>query len=179
MKYHNKLLAMTQTAMLTAVLAVTAQIAVPLPSGVPLTLQCFGVALCAILGGVKKGIPALLLYLAAGAAGLPVFANFRGGAAMLLDYTGGFLWGFLPLAFCCAVGGGQKKPLAILLGCVGLCLCHACGILQYMAVSGMGLRESILLVSVPYLLKDLLCIMAAFAAAIAVRRAVKAAGFQT
>ena len=41
----EKLTAMTQTAMLTAVMAVLAQIAVPMPSQVPLTLQTFGVTL--------------------------------------------------------------------------------------------------------------------------------------
>lgn len=180
MKHKEKLHAMTQTAMLTAVMAVTAQLAVPLPAGVPLTLQTFGVALCAYLGGMKTGLPALLLYLAAGAAGMPVFANFRSGAAMLFGLTGGFLWGFVPMALLCACGAtcGKKVP-ALLSGLCGLLLCHSGGVMQYAAVSGTGLPESFLLMSAPYFLKDVISLILAYFAAIAVQRALKAAGLYT
>ena len=71
--------------------AVCAWIAVPLP-GVSFTMQTFAVLLClGILGG-KWGSVSILLYLLLGIVGLPVFTGFRGGAAALLDPTGGFLW---------------------------------------------------------------------------------------
>ncbi len=177
MNRNEKLLAMSQTAMLTAVLAVLAQIAVPMPSNVPLTLQTFGAALCAWLGGMKKGVPAVLLYLAAGAVGMPVFAGFRGGFAVLLGYTGGFLWGFVPLALCCA-SAARRRFLAVPAGLAGILCCHSIGVMQYCLTAGTGLRESFLLVSAPYLLKDILSAALAYTAALLIRRALRSAGVQ-
>ncbi len=177
MNRNEKLLSMSQTAMLTAVLAVLAQIAVPMPSNVPLTLQTFGAALCAWLGGMKKGVPAVLLYLAAGAVGMPVFAGFRGGFAVLLGYTGGFLWGFVPLALCCAAAA-RRRYLAVLAGLAGIFCCHGIGVLQYCLTAGTEPQEGFLLVSAPYLLKDILSAAAAYAAARFIRRALRAAGVQ-
>ncbi len=69
-----------------ALVAVCAQISVPL-TPVPLTLQTLAVLLVGAALGSRQGAGALLMYLGAGAAGLPVFA---GGAASLLSArTGG------------------------------------------------------------------------------------------
>lgn len=171
------LLAMSQTAMLTAMLAVLAQLTIPMPSSVPLTLQTFGAALCAWLGGSRRGVPAVLLYLACGAVGMPVFAGMRSGFSVLLGLTGGFLWGFVPLALCCALAAEPpRKLLAVPAGTAGLLCCHLLGTAQYALTAGMGFAESFLLVSLPYLLKDALSIGAAYFAARAIRRALGAAG---
>ena len=71
---------MVQIAMFTAVVAVLSQIAIPMPSGVPVTLQTLAVALCGYVLGSKKGAVSLLVYALLGAVGAPVFANFKGGA---------------------------------------------------------------------------------------------------
>ncbi len=179
MAKNEKLLAMTQIAMLTAVMAVLSQIAVPMPSNVPLTLQTFAVSLCASLGGIRKGVPAILLYLLIGAVGLPVFSGFRGGIGVLFGYTGGFLWGFLPFALLCAWGTLLRSRAAVAITVLGgICLCHICGIVQYALVSGSGIVQSALLVSVPYLVKDGICAAAGCFAAVAVQRALHSAGLR-
>jgi biotin transport system substrate-specific component len=73
--------------------ALCARITVPLPfTPVPLTVQNFGVLLVGMLLGSKRGVAALLLYLAEGAIGLPVFSPVGpGGLAQLVGATGGFL----------------------------------------------------------------------------------------
>ena len=73
--------------------ALCARITIPLPSTpVPLTVQNFGVLLVGLLLGSRRGFAALLLYLAEGAIGLPVFnPTGVGGVAQLLGATGGFL----------------------------------------------------------------------------------------
>ena len=174
---NSRVLCMTQIALFTAVMAILSQAALPLPSNVPLTLQTFAVTLCAFLGGIRKGLPACLLYLALGAVGVPVFSGFRGGMGVLLGFTGGFLWGFIPLVCCCAVGAAlQNKAALICCTVLGLLLCHSFGILQYAYVSGAGLMQSFLLVSVPYLLKDVISAAVGFRAAMTVQHALQNAG---
>src|SRR5262250_1242431 len=73
--------------------ALCARVTVPLPfTPVPLTLQNCGVLIVGLLLGSRRGFAALALYLAEGAAGLPVFnPHGMGGIAQLLGPTGGFL----------------------------------------------------------------------------------------
>ena len=59
--------------MFAAVLAVMSQIAIPMPSGVPMTLQTFAVALAGAVLGWKLGALSALVYLLLGAAGVPHF----------------------------------------------------------------------------------------------------------
>jgi biotin transport system substrate-specific component len=74
-------------------IALCARLTVPLPfTPVPLTLQNFGVLLVALALGGRRGFAALVLYLAEGAIGLPVFNPAGpGGIAQLLGPTGGYL----------------------------------------------------------------------------------------
>ena len=109
-----------------AVLAVLSQISFPLPSGIPVTLQTFAVALCGYALGCKRGTLAVLVYIVLGAVGLPVFANFSGGFGSLVGLAGGYIYGFLPMAALC--GLGTKMPhrvLAVVLGVAGLAICAA------------------------------------------------------
>lgn len=161
-------------AMMTAVIAVLSQIAIPMPSGVPITLQTFAVALSGyILGG---GLAALsvLLYILLGAAGMPVFANFKAGIGAVFGVTGGFLWGFIVFAALCGAAYACKnKYMAALLSFSGLLLCHFIGAVQFALVTHTGLWQAALVASVPYLLKDALSALAAYFIASAVRKALK------
>ncbi len=76
--------------------ALSAQAAFPLPfSPIPVTAQTLAVLLVgALLGSVRGGV-SLLLYLAQGVAGLPVFAAGGAGVAYFLGPTGGYLLGFV------------------------------------------------------------------------------------
>jgi biotin transport system substrate-specific component len=73
--------------------ALCARGALPLPfTPVPLTLQNFGVLLVGLALGPRRAFAALVLYLAEGLAGMPVFSpTGPGGIAQLLGPTGGFL----------------------------------------------------------------------------------------
>ena len=106
---------LTFTALFAAVIAVCAQITVPMPSGVSFTLQTFAVALAGYLLGAKYGTLTVLVYLLLGAVGAPVFSAFHGGFHILLGKTGGYLWGFLPMAFLCGLaarGRGRCCPIS-------------------------------------------------------------------
>jgi biotin transport system substrate-specific component len=79
----------------TVLTIVAAQISVPLPfTPVPFTLQPMIVLLGGAALGARLGLTSQLLYLAAGIAGLPVFAAsplLPQGVARLLGPTGGYL----------------------------------------------------------------------------------------
>jgi biotin transport system substrate-specific component len=91
----------TISALFTALIAVLAQVAVPLPfSPVPLTGQVLAVLLTAALLGRRAGLLSIAAYLLLGAAGAPVFSLARGGFYMLTGPTGGYLWGFIPAVYC-------------------------------------------------------------------------------
>src|SRR3954469_18368068 len=83
----------------TLFVAACAHVSVPLPfTPVPLTLQNFAVLLVGMVLGPVAGFSAMVLYLAEGATGLPVFnPGGLGGVAQLLGPTAGFLFSY-PLA---------------------------------------------------------------------------------
>ena len=80
------------------VVAALARLAYVLPfTPVPVTGLTLGVLLVGAALGSRRGPAALALYLAQGAAGLPVFAGGGTGVAWLLGPTAGYLWS-APLA---------------------------------------------------------------------------------
>lgn len=154
------------TALLTALVAVMSQISVPLPSGIPVTLQTFAVAFCGYFGGIF-GVFAVLFYLLLGLVGAPVFANFKGGFSAFVGLTGGYLVGFLLMATLCALPIRSSRTsvrilLKTILGIVGLALCHLTGALWFGFVSGNGFERAFLVASAPYLAKDLLSVVGGY-----------------
>lgn len=170
---------MVMTGMFATVLAVLSQLSIPLPTGVPVTLQTFAVPLCGYVLGWKKGTASTAVYLLLGAVGLPVFAGFKGGLASLLGMTGGFLFGFLLLALFAGTGMEQKNRVAaVLMGALGVLADHTLGVLWYAIVSGNSLWQAFLLVSFPYLLKDMISVVLAYGVALAVRQGLYAVSYR-
>ena len=166
----------TFTALFAAIIAVLTLIPIPFSFlGVPMTLQTFAIAFCGFLLGWKMGLCAVSLYLFLGIIGLPVFSGFQGGLQKLIGPTGGFLYGFLLLVLLCGFARHFHRPVwrwgcGILLGIGGLLLCHACGVLQLSAVNHISLGAAIAGASLPFLPKDILSVVAAFALAELLRR---------
>ena len=77
--------------------AACAQVYIP-TQPVPFTGQTFGVLLVGGALGFRRGLLALLLYIAIGAIGIPVFAQGRAGVAIVQGATGGYLIGFVVAA---------------------------------------------------------------------------------
>lgn len=164
-----KMTDLTMIPLFAAIVAVLSQISIPMPSGVPITLQTFAVALCGYFLGTKKGTAAIGIYILLGAVGVPVFTGLKGGFACLFSVTGGFIWGFAAFAALCGLPF-RKKPLRILFGLLGLPVLHVCGALQYALLMGIDFVQSFLTVSAPYLIKDGVSVVLAFVLAETVRR---------
>lgn len=180
-------------ALFAAIMSVISQLSLPLPGGVPVTLQTFGAALVGYMLGAKKGTIAMAVYVLLGTAGMPVFAGLHGGIGSLTGPTGGFILGFIPMAFLCGggadigrhiftgkAGAARDRALhiaasyigTIAFGLLGLAVCHICGILQWSAIKGGGFWSSFFTVSAPFLLKDAVSVAAAFPFCEAVRKRV-------
>lgn len=116
-----------------ALIALLAQVAVTLPfTRVPITGQTLGVALTGAFLGCRRGPLAVLLYLCAGLAGLPVFAGGTSGAAKLTGPTGGYLLGFVLAAgvvgYAFERGWGRRYVIAWLIFALGDSLIFLCGL---------------------------------------------------
>ncbi|WP_059170740.1 biotin transporter BioY [Bacillus sp. FJAT-27445] len=89
---------MILAALFAAITGVLAQMTIPLPL-VPITGQTLAIGLAATILGSRYGTMSILVYLALGAVGVPVFAEMKSGISILFGPTGGYLVGFIPSAF--------------------------------------------------------------------------------
>ena len=100
-------------AIFTALICIMAQIAIPLPGGVPLTLQTLAVPLAGIVLGARRGTVSTLVYVLLAAVGVPVLANFQGGIGAVFGMTGGFIISFPLMALISGLVSdkGIKSPI--------------------------------------------------------------------
>lgn len=75
--------------------------AIKVAGPVPITLQTFGVLLSGAVLGSRRGFLAVLLYVVAGSAGLPIFSGGAAGPGVIVGPTGGYIVGFLLAAALC------------------------------------------------------------------------------
>ncbi len=150
----NKLMRKTYPAVGAALLTISAWISVPLP--VPITMQSFTLfLLLSLFGGYA--VLSLLLYLALGLLGVPVFAGFVGGIGVLLSPTGGFLVGFFPASLLFLLFYQRKYRILRFAGAVlSQLLLYLFGALFYAFVYGGGesLPAVLLATVLPYLIPD-------------------------
>ena len=101
----------------TIFLALMSQLTIPLPfTPVPITGQTFAVMFIGLVYGKKLGSSTLLTYIAAGSAGLPVFAGFSGKLPFFTP-SGGYIIGFFFAALVCgyfADKGWTKSPVKLI-----------------------------------------------------------------
>lgn len=140
------------------------------PSVIPFTMQTFGVFCALLLLGGKRGSIAVLLYIAMGAVGLPVFSNFTGGVGKLMGPSGGYIFGFLLTALFywgLTILCGEKPLIKILGLAAGLILCYAFGTLWFVEVYSrsepIGIMSALSLCVFPFILPDAIKLVLALA----------------
>ena len=83
---------MAQVSLFAALMAVMGLIPkIDLPLGVPITIQSLGVMLAGVMLGPWRGMQSMLLFLAAVAVGLPLLSGGRGGIAVFMAPSAGYL----------------------------------------------------------------------------------------
>lgn len=152
--------------------------------GVPATLQTFAMAFIGFVLCQKLGTTCCCIYILLGFIGIPVYNKFMAGPSVLFGPTGGFIIGFVLLVFFSGLGMKlthnfhstvSKAIVAMIASLIGLILCHLIGIFQFSIVSDITFIKSFLLVSLPYIPKDIASVALAYFIALAVRKALSKA----
>jgi len=166
---------MAAPALLAALLCVAGP--VTLPAGpLPLSLATLVIYLASGLLGPKGGLLTAGVYLAIGAVGLPVFSGFAGGLGQLFGPTGGYLVGYLPLAFLSGLGKGRGRVGQLLAMLAGTALLYLMGSFWYALRFGTTLWGSVVVCVLPFLPGDGVKIALALAFTPALKRALERAG---
>lgn len=137
-----------------ALIAVCSLVAIPVgPSGAPITLQTFAVLLAGAVLGSRRGALAVVLYLAVGFAGLPIFAQGVGGPAVLGRVTLGYLVAFPVAAWVVGLlverlglrGWALRTGVIAAAGALGSVVVYAVGVPVLSARIGVTLMEGIVI----------------------------------
>jgi biotin transport system substrate-specific component len=157
--------------------ALCARITLPIPGNpVPLTLQNFGVLLVGLLLGPRRAFAAMILYLAQGAAGLPVFNPAGpGGIAQLFGPTGGYLMSYpfvASLAGYLFDRGSKVFTRAASAGLAAEFLLFAIG-LSWLAIWTGSFKRALFFGLYWFLFAEVIKVMLAAALAVRIKRAPK------
>lgn len=149
-----------------ALTATAAQVSFVLPwTDVPYTLQTGAVLLSGTALGARRGLLAMLLYLAAGSIGLPVYQDGASGVAQLLGFTGGYLAGFAVAAWLVGRLAERRWDRSIvrsaLLMVLGTLVIYAIGVPVLLFVTGMPLTTALVQGAVVFVPWDLAKIVVA------------------
>ena len=170
---------LTGIALMTAILCITGPFAIPIGlSPVPVTLSTLTIYLCLFAIGLKKGCVSILLYLLLGFMGLPVFAGFSGGIGKLFGPTGGYLMGYLLLAFIAGlfINKRTNKWYLYLLGMfLGTAACYLFGSVWMAYQMQLSYLTALSIGTLPYLPADLIKMLLALLLGYPLRRAMTSA----
>ena len=148
---------MAVTAVMAAVLCVLGPLTVPI-GAVPISLANFVICLTAWLLGPKFGTLSVAIYLVLGLVGIPVFSGYGAGLAKVAGPTGGYLVGYLLLAF---IGGlfiekSKGQPVVSAVGLIlGDAACYVLGTAWFVFQMKCELGHALAVCVYPFLLLDL------------------------
>lgn len=156
-----------------ALLSVSAWVTLPI-GPVPFTLQTMALAFLLVGVGRTQALLAVLVYLALGGLGLPLFSGMRGGVAMLFGPTGGFLVGFAVAAVLAwfvrgAVRASTARDVAIVVGMIACS--YGIGWAWLMVSAHMGALAAFGVAIAPFVIPDVVKCGCGIVLARAVRRA--------
>lgn len=180
-------------AVFTAVTAVLAQIAIPLPfTPIPFSFGMVGIYITGMLLRPYSAVLAQVCYLLLGAVGVPVFGNFRGGIAALFGPTGGCLMAYpvmaaivsLTLNSQTSLQAESRQPKAILYFkttlalCLAICTEYLGGAIWLTATTASAdtLYGALSLVSFPFIPLDIVKIVFCVVAVLPFRSRLRSAG---
>lgn len=165
----------TLIGMCAALMAIFSQFSVPLPfTSVPITLQIFGLAMISIIVGEKIATISILIFMLLGAIGLPVFSNFSGGFAVISGPTGGYIIGYIFMAFLTGYASYHlNKVMIYIYSYIGMIIVYIIGTLQLKIVTGLTLQASLVAGVYPFIIKDIVITAVAIFIGLKVQKRIK------
>ena len=168
------------TALFAALTAACGFISIPVPgTPLPIVLQNMMVVLDGLLLGPLWGAAAVVLFILAGLAGLPVFSGGTAGIARIMGPTGGFIIGY---AISALVAGsvarrpavGKKTPAVrlVIAALCGFAVMYIPGVLHFMRSMDRTFTETMALCVIPYLPGDAIKLVLSVLMAVPLRKSV-------
>lgn len=153
-KNSERIRKMTTAAVAAALLCVIAPLSVKL-GPIPLSFCTLGIYFIAAYLGSAWAVAAVAVYIALGALGIPVFAGFSSGVGVLTSYTGGYIVGYLPLAFISGLSHNYRSSItAASLMVAGTAVLYLLGTVWYTLASGTAFIPALSVCVVPFLPGD-------------------------
>lgn len=145
-------------AVFTALLCAVAPFALPI-GPVPISLATLMIYICAGVLGRRRATLSVAVYILLGIVGLPIFTGFAGGVQKIVGATGGYIVGYIPLAYIAGAFADLSRsrnqywlmPVGMVVGTVVL---YACGTAWFVYLSGRTLVDSLALCVFPFLIGD-------------------------
>jgi len=140
---------------------------IPMPGGVPMTLQTFAVPLAGVVLGAKKGTLSVLIYIMLGAFGAPVFQGMNGGFGVIFGPTGGFILAFPLMALMAGIGASSvefnvrstvKQVLWLVMGAVAL---YTIGMFWFVFIMSADIRTAFTACVLPFVPTEIIKIIMA------------------
>lgn len=160
-KNTHKIHTMTRIGLLSALLCILGPLTIPI-GPIPLSLFTLGLMLIVFLTNTKESLICCMLYLLLGLIGLPVFSGFSAGIGMIFGPTGGFLIGYLLLAFISSVLLSKLPDRHIFTGIAFLCgtiLLYICGGLWLAVQAKLTFSQALSAGVIPFIPTDLIKIL--------------------
>jgi biotin transport system substrate-specific component len=193
----SRALAVARVGIMIAIIAVCAWVVVPY-GPVPFTLQTFALTLALCVLPPREAVAVAIGYVLVGALGLPVFSGFRGGFGVLMGYTGGYIMGYIVAMVLASLMlhfarrsvesdmrrrrerniDASSKLYAlvnigymVLAGLIFSIVTDTVGTIWYVQVASVGWETAFMVCIAPFIIPDVIKIIAAVACAQALNRA--------
>lgn len=169
---------MAVTAVMAAMLCVLGPLTVPI-GAIPISLANFVICLAAWLLGPRFGTLSVAIYLVIGLVGVPVFSGYGAGIAKVAGPTGGYLVGYLLLAF---IGGlviekSKGQPVLSALGLIaGDAACYVLGTAWFVFQMQCELSYALAVCVYPFIALDLAKIVVSCIVGALLRKRLEQAG---
>ena len=155
---------MVYTACFTAVLCAVAPFSIRI-GPIPLSLATLMIYLASGTLSWKYSAMTVVLYIALGAIGLPVFSDFEGGFHKIAGVSGGFIIGYIPLVLIIGISirNSRKIRWMYLFGMViGTALLYTCGVIWFIFQMETTLAAALMACVIPFIIGDTIKIILAF-----------------
>lgn len=121
---------------------------------IPISLATLMVMLTSFVLGKKDGTFVVFIYILLALFGIPVLSGFRSGVSSLFGMTGGYIFGYLPLAYLSSYFGYDDNVHKLYGMLLGTFVLYLIGTLWYMFFTHSALWSSLLVCVFPFLPGD-------------------------